>query len=134
MEPDKRKAKWVRETARDLIALGSVPFFLLVIARVSILSKPAFLYQFIFSGAIFFVLALLFRGNLYAGFGWIVLLFTCLYYGDLKFAAFATLVYAALLASLVFLKYDRPETVKGILLGLLSSAVGWYAVTILIAD
>lgn len=41
---------WKKELARDCIALGSIPFYILVVARVSMLSKPIYLAQFIFAG------------------------------------------------------------------------------------
>lgn len=117
------KEKWIKETARDLIAFGSIPFFILVLVRVLLLSKPVYFYQFIVAGVIFLILTILFRSNLYSGLSLIVLFFTCLYYQEIKFTIFGSLVYLGLLASLFYLKEKKERIFKGIFFGVLSSAI-----------
>ncbi|MEN7981848.1 MAG: hypothetical protein ABFQ65_00175 [Nanoarchaeota archaeon] len=118
----------IRETARDLIALGGLPFFILVIARVWLISKQYYQFQFIFGGIIFLILMFIFRGELHAGLGLIALVFTTIYYNDLKFGIFASGVYCLLLFSLIYLKEDKRKIFKGILFGGISTLVSYYLV------
>lgn len=122
------KKEWIKETARDIIALGGIPFFILVLVRVAILSKPDFLFQFLFAGVIFLLITFLLKINLYSGLGLIILIFTSLYYDDFKFSIFAVLVYIGMIISLMFLNKNKKEIIKGVLLGILSSAISYYLV------
>lgn len=121
----------IKETARDLIALGGLPFFILIVARVWLLSKPYYSFQFIIGGFVFLILMLIFKSNLHSGLGLIALVFTTLYYNDFKFGIFAILIYCLLLFSLIYLKKDKKEIFKGILFGGISILISYYSVGIL---
>ena len=121
------KNKWLNEFARDLIAFGSIPFLILTIARVSVLSAY-YPMQFIISSTIFFVLRAIFRGDLRVGIGFILLLFVSLYYGSLLFAIFALFVYIGIIFSSFYLNRDRKEILRGILLGGISAGMGYLIV------
>lgn len=123
--------EYLREAARDLIALGSPVFFIIVIARVYLLSNYSYLSQFIIGAAIFLPLAFFFKSNMYSGMGLIVLIFTTLFYNDLKFTVFGTAVYLLLLASLTYLDYDRKKIILGTFIGAISTGISWYAVKFL---
>ena len=101
-----KKTDWLSETARDLVALGSVGFFLLVLVRVYMLDNPQYFSQFVLAGVVFLLLFAVFKSNIYSGLGLIVLIFTSLYYADLKFTIFGGVAYVLLLGSLFYLKYD----------------------------
>lgn len=122
------KKELVKEVARDFIALGSIPFFLLVLVRIWILPNPEFLTQFIIAGGMFLLAFFIFKQNIYSGLALITLIFTSLHYSDLRFTIFASIAYLVLLFSLFYLKEDKKEIFKGILLGIISSAVGYYAI------
>jgi hypothetical protein len=115
-----KNSDWKKEFLRDLIAMGGIPFFLLVLVRVYMLDKPEYFNQFFISGAIFLILFLIFKSNLYSGLGLIVLLFTSKYYNDLQFTIFASIAYALLVGNLFYLKYDWKKIILGILFGLIS--------------
>ena len=119
---------WFREFARDVIALGSIPFFLLVLVRIWILPNPEFLTQFIIAGGGFLLAFFIFKQNMYSGLALITLIFTSLHYNDLRFTIFASIAYLVLLFSLFYLKEESKEIFKGILLGIISSGVGYYAI------
>jgi len=119
---------WFKKFARDFVALGSPVFFVLVLARVSMLSKPYYLSQFIIAGVIFFLLMILFKSDLYSGLGFVVLVFTSLYYNDLKFSIVAILIYFGLIASLIYLKTEKNKVIKGILFGAIGTAISYYLV------
>lgn len=122
---------WLKETARDLIALGSPVFFIIVITRIYLLSNYSYLSQFIIGAVIFFPLMFLFKANMYAGLGLIVLIFTTLFYNNLNFTIFGIFIYLLLLASLNYLKIERMKILKGIIFGLISTRISYYAVNLL---
>ena len=124
------KKRWLNEIARDLIALGGIPFLILTIVRVSV---PFTYYplQFIISAILFFILKAIFRGTLHAGIGLILLVFTSLFYGNILFTFFALLVYVGLIISLFYLKNDTKEIIKGILLGTISAGIGYLIVRLI---
>lgn len=121
------RGSWKSESARDLISLGSIPFFLLVLARVYLLNNPEYFNQFVFSGAIFMILFFIFKLNLYSGLGLIAVFFTSLYYSEMTFTIFGSIVYVLVIISLIYLKYD----VKKVFLGILAGIVGISAVYLL---
>lgn len=119
---------FLRETARDLIALGSPIFFLLVLARIFLISNYSYLSQFVFAGILFFPLAYFFKANIYSGLGLIILIFTTLYYNEIKFTIFAIFLYLLLIVSLFYLKKEKIKITKGIIFALVSSGISWFAV------
>jgi hypothetical protein len=122
------RTKILKEIARDIIALGSPVFFIFILIRVSITQNPAYLSQFIFSGIFFLILMLLLKSNIYSGLGMVALTFTSIYYNYLPYTIFGLLVYVGLIFSLIYLKKDKQEVFKGVLFGLISSAIGYYIV------
>ena len=44
---------WLKTAARDIVAIGGIPFFILVLARVYLLDNPIYFSQFIISGVLF---------------------------------------------------------------------------------
>ena len=121
---------WKKELARDFIALGSIPVLILVIARIWILDNPAYLFQVIIGGVLFLLLAFLFKSNIYSGLALVMAFFLSLHYNDLKFTIFASSAYILLLASLIYLKYDKKKIFAGIVLGAICTAIGYWIVKI----
>lgn len=117
-----------KEIPRDLIALGGLPFFILIIGRVWMLDKSYYPFQFILGGIIFLSLIFLFKSNMNSGLGLIALVFTILYYNHLKFSIFAIFIYFLLILSLVYLKKNKKEILKGILFGAVSSIISYYSI------
>lgn len=124
------KNKWLNGLARDLVALGGIPFLLLTIVRVSV-SPLYYPMQFIISSSIFFILKALFGGKLHAGIASILTVFISLYYKSWLFAVFASLVYIAIIISLFYLGTPKKELVKGILFGAISTIGGYFIVRII---
>ena len=119
-----KKVDWKEELARDIVAFGSVVFFLLVVVRIWLLDDVVYLGQILASGVIFLVLFYFFRISLYSGLALIVFLFTGLYYSDPRYWIFGGIVYLGLLYSLVYLGRDKRNVLMGVLLGILSIWVG----------
>ena len=116
---------WKNEVARDLIALGSIPFFLLVLVRIYLLNNPIYFNQFVFSGIVFIVLFFIFNLNLYSGLGLIALFFTSMHYANAAFTIFGSIVYFFIIVSLFYLKYDLKKVFWGILAGIVGIGVGY---------
>lgn len=127
------KNKWLSEFARDMIAFGSIPFLILTIVRVSVIQ---FYYpmQFIISSIIFLILKAVFGAKLHAGIGCILFTFVSLFYKSWLFFVFALLVYIGIVISLLYLKIDKKEILKGILLGAISTATGYLIVSSLFSQ
>ena len=113
----KEAHSWIKTAARDIIAIGGIPFFILVLVRVYMLNNPTYFSQFVISGVLFVALFFLFKQNLYAGLGLIILTFTSLYYQDLMYVIFGVGAYVLLLVSLVYLKEDLKKIFFGIVFG-----------------
>ena len=125
------KKEVIKELSRDLIALGGLPFFLLVIIRVSINPDFHYILQFVIAGILFLIMKFLFKSEIHSGLALILLLFIGNYYGDFKFVVFATLMYLLLIASLFYLKKNNKEILKGILFGGISSAISYFSVKLI---
>jgi hypothetical protein len=121
---------WVKETARDLIAFGSIPFLVLTAVRVSV-CPIYYPMQFIISALIFFILRMFLKAELRAGLGFILLIFTSLFYADRLFTLFAMIVYAGLIAALFYLGKERKEIIKGLCLGAASAGCGYFIVRLI---
>ena len=124
------KKEWLKEAARDLIAFGSLPFLIITIIRVSV-EQRYYLAQFLIGSALFFILRQIFKGDLRAGVGAILIIFTSLFYHHILFTLFALLIYLGLVVSLFYLKKERAQILKGILLGAISTAASYLIVKLI---
>ena len=118
----------LKRFARDFVALGSIPFFILVLARVWILDNPAYLSQFLIGGVLFLSLAFVFKSDLYFGLALVSGFFLVLFYNDLRFTYLIIPVYILIIFSLFYLGEDKNKIIKGILFGILSIVVSYYSV------
>lgn len=121
------KKELIREAARDLIALGSIPFLALTLVRVCVEVSYYFM-QFAIASTVFFILKAVFKAEMHAGVAAILLIFTSLFYHHALFAAFALITYAGIIWSLFYLGKEKGLVIKGIFFGLLSAGVSYLAV------
>jgi len=126
-----KKGNLLNEVCRDILALGSPIFFILVLVRISIAQNVSYLSQFVISGILFFILMFLFKANMYSGLGLILLFFTAVFYNYLPFTIFGALAYLGLIFSLFYLHKEKVEIFKGVLLGAISTGIGYYAVILI---
>ena len=117
---------WFKTAARDIVAIGGVPFFILVLVRVYLLNNPTYFSQFVIAGIVFLGTWFLFKQNIYAGLGLIVLVFTSMYYVDTTFTVFGAVAYVLLLGGLFYLKEDIKKIFLGIALGVLGVGVSYF--------
>lgn len=120
----------MKEFARDLIAFGSVPFLILTIIRVSFMNQLYYPLEFVIGSAIFFVLRAVFKAEMRAGIGMILLAFTSLYYKNALFSVFAAIVYGGIIYSLFYLKREKRQIIHGILFGVISVVMAYVIVMV----
>ena len=122
------KNSWLRETSRDLLALGSIPFYFLVVARSIIGNYPVFVYQTLIAAIAIFILWFLIKdASMHVARALVIVVFTSLFYNEAVYTAFASLVWIAMLMPAYFLKRSMPFVLRGIIMGFLASIVGYYA-------
>lgn len=120
------------EIARDIIALGGLPFYSLVLVRAAIGDYLSFLIQVAAALPVLYLLSSLVRGaNLHIARALILVVFTSIFYDALPFTVFSTLVWCGMIYSLTYLKTGVTEILKGVALGVVSVALS-YSLTLLI--
>jgi len=120
------KKEWKKEVARDILALGSIPFYFIVIVRALIVGYKPFLYQLIIAALLLFLLSLFIKkANFYVARSLILLVFTTLFYKEIEYTVFASLLWILLVASSAYLKVKVKEIVKGFFLSIVSTVAAY---------
>ncbi len=120
------------EIARDLIALGGLPFYFLVLVRASIGNYHSFLAQVAIALPVLYLLSKAVKdSNLHIARALILVVFTSIFYKALPFTVFSLLVWCGMIYALIYVKIDKGGILKGIALGVASAAIS-YALTLLI--
>lgn len=126
------KTSWLKEVARDLLALGSIPFYFLVVIRAVIGKYNVFVYQMLIAALLIFILYFIIKNSdLHVARSFAALIFTGLFYKEMLFTAFASLVWVLLLVSAYYLKRSIGLVFRGIVIGGISSLIGYYLASIL---
>ena len=121
------KTSWLKEIARDLLALGSIPFYFLVVIRAVIGKYDVFVYQMIIAAVVMLILYFLIKNsNLHVARAFVALIFTSLFYKESLFTVFASLVWVLLLLAAYYIKRKISSVFKGIVIGAISSLAGYY--------
>ena len=121
------KSSWLRETARDLFAFGSVPFYFLVVIRAIIGKYNVFVYQMIITAIVILILYFIIKdSNLHIARAFAIIVFTSIFYKAMLYTFFAALVWIVLLVSAYYLKRKIGSILRGIIIGLLGSLIGYY--------
>lgn len=121
------------EIARDLIALGGLPFYLLIIVRTTIGSYHDFLFRLLIALVSLFVLTKFMKdANQHIARGLILVVVTSLHYEDLPFTIFAFIVWLMMVYSLRYLKVTGKDIAMGILFGVISTALGYFLTLLII--
>ena len=119
--------KWLKEIARDLLALGSIPFYFLVVIRAIIGKYNVFVYQMVIAAIAIFILYFLIKNsNLHIGRALVILVFTSLFYKEMLFTTFASLIWILLLIAAFYVKRNIGYLFRGIIIGVISSLAGYY--------
>ena len=121
------------EIARDLIALGGLPFYFLVIVRTTIGSYHDFLSRLVVALITLYILSRFLKdSNQHIARGLILATFTSIYYQHLPFAIFAFIVWVLMVYSLYYLKVTGREIVTGVIFGIVSTAAGYFLTLLIV--
>jgi len=123
---------WKKEIARDSLALGSILFYAIVIIRAIVGEYLPFVYQLVIAIIVLFLLSRVIKGDQYLARGIILFVFTSLFYNDKMFTIFAFTLLVILIVSLNYLKVKRNVILNGLLLGIISTVIGYYLSPLLI--
>src|SRR3989344_1153479 len=128
MKKEEKKSLF-QETVRDVIALGSLPFYIIVLIRTSMDANLR--NNFNHLGLSLIVVLFLFvvfwkwKFEIHSAFVVPLLIFVSLYYNYTNFTIFASILVFLLLASLFYLKYDWKRIVVGLIVGGMASGISW---------
>ena len=120
------KNSWKDELARDIIALGSIPFYFIVFIRAVIGKYLPFIYHMLFAAILIFLLSKLIKNSdLYIARSFVLFVFTSFFYRQTLFTIFAGILFILMmLASFQIHKNKTASTtapINGLLIGILSS-------------
>lgn len=117
---------FVKETARDLMALGSIPFFLLVIVRILTVENYNQTFQMLFALFLVGLVSIQFKKmDFHAALIIIVAIFTSVFYASYLYAVFAALIaIVALFMMNVYL--NRKMVCKSTLLAIICSIISYF--------
>lgn len=118
---------WKKEIARDLLALGSVPFYALVIARAFVGQFVPFIVQLCVALPCVFLLSRLIDFDRHVSRALVLLVFVSAFYWNLYFALFALAIYVLIVWSAVFLKKGDRRVIMAVVFGVVSSLVAYVA-------
>ena len=125
-----------KEVARDLRALGSMPFYFIVVIRSMIglatdHSYVLFLWQLLVGAACLLIVDGLTnkkesRVDMRIAAAFVLAVFTCYFYRDVLFSVFAFILLGMVIAASAALKIKRNAIFGGIAVGALSSVAAFY--------
>lgn len=127
------KTLWLNEIARDLLALGSIPFYFLVVIRAVIGKYNIFVYQLLISATVIFILYFVIKNsNMHIARSFVAVAFTSLFYKETIYTVFAGLIWVLLLVSAYHIKRKSGPVFRGIIIGIISSLIGYYGALYLV--
>ena len=116
-----------KEVARDLIAFGSIPFYIIIIIRGLISEHQVFVNQLIISLLLVFLLSLFIKKvDYYLTRGLILVIFTSLFYNIILFTVFAILIFLGMIVSSYYRETKINVIINGFIFGLVISFVSYY--------
>ena len=118
---------WKKEVARDTMALGSIPFYLIVIIRLIIGEYTAIFYQIIIALIVLFLISKFFENfNAHIARGFVLFVFTSLFYKDVFFTVFAFMLFIAMILSALYIKIKKNHVTNGCVIGVVAAGIAHY--------
>jgi len=115
----------LKNIARDLLALGGIPFYVLVIIRAYIGHDIYFVYEIVIAGIILLLLSRFFKAAYSVACSLTVLIFISLYYDEPFFTIGASIVWVLLLFSANYLGKSWEEIGKGVGFGIVATGISY---------
>ena len=124
---------WKKEVARDSIALGSFPFYFIVIIRAIIGKNVAFVYQLLVALVVLILISRFVKEiDNYVSKSLVIFFFTSLFYNEIVYTIFAFLLWGVVVYSSYYLKKSWSQIVRGIVFGAVGSGIAYYVVPLVI--
>ena len=121
------KKYWKKEIARDLIALGSIPFYAIILIRAIIGEYQPFINQLVIAIVFVGLLSLFIKKvDYYLTRGVVLVIFASLYYNVILFTVFAILIFLGMVVSSYYRKTKIKNIVNGCVIGVVISLVSYY--------
>lgn len=121
------KKKIFEAIPRDILALGSWIFYLLVIIRSLIKPYRPFADQLLIAALVLLIAQIVIKSHeSYTSKALVLTFFTSIFYEDVLFAIFAFLIFLSLIFSSYKLKNKPSDILKGALVGIVSALAGFY--------
>ncbi len=123
---------WKKEVARDTIALGSIPFYFIVIIRAIVGEYLIFVYQLLI--ALFFLIIIskiIKKSDMHIARCFVLWVFTSLFYKHNLYTIFAFLLWCGVIISSNYLKTKKNVIIKGVALGIISSGIAYFLAPLL---
>ena len=124
--------KWIAEIERDLLALGSIIFYFLVIARALVGPFWILFTQLVTAAVIFLIFEMIIKDfEKYIARGLILTGFTNLYYESILFLIFSSIILLLMMISSFKLGNEIKKIMIGIFIGTASSISSYFGTLIL---
>jgi len=121
------KKDWKKEVARDCIALGSIPFYFIVIIRAIIGQYAIFVYQMLIALVVLIALSVVVKKvDIYVARVFVLWVFSSLFYNHNLYTIFAFLLWIFVIISSNYLKTKKNVIIKGVIFGVVSAGVAYY--------
>lgn len=118
---------WQKETARDIIALGSIPFYVIVVIRAIVGQYTPFVSHLLISLIVLVILwGITRKASQHIARAFVLVVYTSFFYGAALYAIFAALLWVSMLFSSHYLKVKSKEIALGALFGVVAVAAGYY--------
>src|SRR3989344_3648769 len=119
-----KRQQMLKDISRDLMALGSIPFLLLVLIRIWIADNYMQFSQIIIGAVLIFAVSLVFKKNdNYSALIIVLSVFTSIFYNEMEFTIFAGIVGLISLVGMYYL--GRKNVLYGIIAGTISSIISY---------
>lgn len=118
--------EWKKEVARDLVALGSLPFYAIVLVRAVIGESQTFILHLLVAFLIIMILQYFVNSNLHVARALVLVVFTGAFYQKTLFFIFALFLYILIIVSADYLGEKRSRLLNGIILGAIGSAIPYF--------
>lgn len=122
---------WKKEIARDIIALGSIPFYFIVMIRAIVGKYLPFVYHLGIALLVLIILSKI-KSNQHIARGLALVVFTSFFYKATLYTIFAALLWIAMVFSLVYLKVKNKEIAMGIIFGITSVVISYFLTSLIV--
>ena len=120
-------SSWKKELARDFLAFGSYPFYLIVIIRMLLeLKFEIIVPRLVIAFIAMLALSLFIKYDYHLSQAFVLAVFTSLAYTDRLFTGFAVIIYLGVIYSASYLKIKRKSIISGIVAGAISSGIAYW--------